>query len=251
MRPNRRNAFLAKLCQVVGCDDQQLAIERVLHAYRKNTDGLRAVAINCGVDGIVEEELPFDGGIFVLPSGRKVIKLNSLLSATRRRFTLAHEIGHLVMASTTSQDMGLGCRQNPPLEHACDAIAAELLMPAKDVESLVRELEDSSPRKLKILADRFGVSLHVAARRVHQDLRLWKRRIGLWAWNNTLQEIWFIGHRPWECRTPEFSAFETARFSTKTVRCLETSREANDVKQISLELLNVGNDRIVGLVGVS
>jgi Zn-dependent peptidase ImmA (M78 family) len=244
-----RNSYLAKICAAMSANDPQSAIERVLQRHRSDGDTLREVAAQYGVDRIVEEPLPFDGGIFRVSRDRNVIKLNSDASPFRKRFTLAHEIGHLVVASVASSSGTPKCRKSKNLERACDMIAAELLMPASKVREVVGELKSSSPRNLKILADRFGVSLQAAAVRVHNDLLLWKRHIGMWKWESALCEIWFVGRRPWDTRSPGFYAFESARRSYQTVRCMDVTRRGESVEPVSLELLNIGADRILGLVG--
>ena len=244
------NVYLAKVCAVAGIDDSQCAIERVLRDFRSGADTLREIAGKCGVDEIVEEPLSFDGGIFRLPGNRTVIKLNSQVHPSRRRFTLAHEIGHVVIGSVTNPRGTFSCRKSVNLEHACNMIAAELLMPAAEVKMAVDELRFSSPRNLRTLADKFGVSMQSAAVRVHQDLRLWKRRIGMWQWDSILSEVWFVGKRPWATKTPGFSAFESARNSEQTVRSLDVTRHGERIEPVSLELLNIGCHRILGLVGV-
>jgi Zn-dependent peptidase ImmA (M78 family)/transcriptional regulator with XRE-family HTH domain len=95
----------------------------------------------------------------------------------RHRFTVAHELGHLVM----HHDAQPGA---PQQEREANAFAAELLMPAA-------KIEDQLPRRLRLgalhpLADVWGVSLQaliyrtrelglvteVAARRAYQKCRL-------------------------------------------------------------------------------
>jgi Zn-dependent peptidase ImmA (M78 family) len=251
MTQRPHNSYLSKIFSVAGSDDPQCAVERLLRGYRDDRDTLRTIASKCGVDAIIEEPLPFDGGIFELPADRIVIKLNSYANATRKKFTLAHEIGHLLIASISGKSRAMSCRRSAHLERACDMIAAELLMPSAQVRMAVEELKFSSPQNLKVLADRFGVSLLVAARRVHDDLRLWSRQIGMWKWDSSPSEVWFVGKRPWNTRNPGYAAFETARQSQQTVRSYDVTRRGDSVEPISLELLNLGRNYILGLIGVA
>lgn len=250
MSRRSQNVHLARLCARAGTNDPHAAIASILRPFRSEGESLRQIAHKCGVDGVVEEPLPFDGGIFQQSGGRLVIKLNSHGHHSRRQFTLAHEVGHLVIGSVVGPKARLSCRKSPNLERVCDMIAAELLMPAARVKAAVEEMKCSSPGNLRKLADMFGVSMQAAAVRVHCDLRLWTRRIGLWQWGPTLSEIWFVGRRPWDTRSPNFAAFESARSSAEPVRSVDETRCGEWVRPVSLELLNVGFDRILGLVGV-
>jgi Zn-dependent peptidase ImmA (M78 family) len=62
---------------------------------------------------------------------RHLIVLNSNQSASAQRFSLAHELGHLVMHNgVSSEDM----------EREADAFAASLLMPRQDIETQLHSL---------------------------------------------------------------------------------------------------------------
>ena len=111
-------------------------------------------------------------GLLVRRPGSIIIGVNKSQSPTRRRFTIAHEIGHLVMhsgaleavhidknfevhlrsaASSTAEDVA---------EIEANAFAASLLMPRDmviaDVDGEMLDFED--PRLVKRLADRYQVS---------------------------------------------------------------------------------------------
>ena len=70
---------------------------------------LADTAYRLGVDKIVEAALPFDGGVFEDSRGSIIIKLNSLSPRTRRRFTLAHEPGHLMISRTFQGQVWMHC----------------------------------------------------------------------------------------------------------------------------------------------
>jgi hypothetical protein len=88
----------------------------------------------------------------------------------RRRFTIAHELGHLVLANGANTISPLSCNStsNPDTDECeadADAFAAELLMP----EALVRRRCEVSPLSLDIagsIADAFGTSLVASAIRL-------------------------------------------------------------------------------------
>ena len=66
-------------------------------------------------------------GMQVTYRGKAFIRYNSTHSNTRNRFTVAHEIGHLLLGHTS--DCGRGMESNSPLETEANQFAAELLMP--------------------------------------------------------------------------------------------------------------------------
>lgn len=105
--------------------------------------------------------LPVSG--LLLPRERE-IWLNAAearQSAGRRRFTIAHELGHWVCQVQEGRRQPIYCRavtadgdgRNPPEEREANVFAAELLMPRPAVRAAFAELADSPE-----LATRFDVS---------------------------------------------------------------------------------------------
>ena len=89
-----------------------------------------------------------------------VITLNSSHPASRRRFSLAHELGHIVLAhESTEITYEL---ERSTLEAQSDAFAAELLMPAADAR---RELRTVDFKRLVLLKQRWSVSIAFLIRR--------------------------------------------------------------------------------------
>jgi predicted transcriptional regulator len=94
----------------------------------------------------------------LLPAEREVW-LNAAEPAPRRRFTLAHELGHWVCQVQEGRTAPLYCRAADvtpepaakALEREANVFAAELLMP----EELVREAWEGD---VEAAAERFGVS---------------------------------------------------------------------------------------------
>jgi Zn-dependent peptidase ImmA (M78 family) len=93
--------------------------------------------------GITVQYAPFDGdlsGMAFIKDGKKIIGVNSLHSATRQRFTIAHELAHFVLheerlESKVHVDKGV-LRRDTLASEGTDAVeieannfAAELLMP--------------------------------------------------------------------------------------------------------------------------
>src|SRR5947208_695886 len=104
---------------------------------------------------IVEEPLDVSGLLY--PTQRLIV-LNADESPVRRRFTLAHELGHWVCQCLEGTEAPVFCRHQDvavsadrALEREANIFAAELLMPP----SIVHALYDGSPAGL---GERFGVS---------------------------------------------------------------------------------------------
>jgi Zn-dependent peptidase ImmA (M78 family) len=114
----------------------------------------------------------FDGdvsGMLYRTEGHTLIGVNSRHAQTRQRFTIAHEIGHLVMHEGTPMFIDRFVRVNwrdgasNQQEAEANSFAAELLMPRSFVEVEVgRVIEKRSkvtPQELAaMLAKRFDVS---------------------------------------------------------------------------------------------
>jgi len=247
------NKYLQAVSSGVGEPDRVRAIVLSLQQYRNAGETLQIIAARLGVDAIKEEPLPFDGGVFDV-GGRLIIKINSLSPRARRRFTLAHEIAHLVLESSLSLKTlkrRSSCAANPELERACDVFAAELLMPSEDIVPFVSNLGLQSPEKLQVLSRKYEVSLHSAALRVHSDLGLWKRPIGLWKYDSSAEELWFVGNRPWNTKHPSFAAFDLAKQSVGPVCTKELYPVGAFTAPVSLKVLHLGHNRILGMVAVA
>jgi len=243
----QRNRYLEKIAAAVGEINTVQAVEVFVRRYTQVGDSLESTAKGLGISEIVREEMPFDGGIFETGGGRLVVKINSSSPAVRQRFTLAHEVGHLLLSSWAG---GKNCTNDRNLEGACDAIAAELLMPAQETTFFVKQQREASPERLKAVADAFAVSLHSAALRVHRDLKLWRRvaGIGMWRLGRSAEEIWFVGKRPWTSRREHFSAFESALASRETIVTQEAYAEGYEKRAVMFRVLNLGNRHLLALV---
>ena len=107
-----------------------------------------------------------DGWSLSGPAG-KLIRINSSVSTTRQRFTLAHELGHLLLAIPTvvGESMYDSLKSSSDEERRVNDLASELLLP----ESVVRQYVPSVPivaSQLTRLAAKAKVSQLSAAIRV-------------------------------------------------------------------------------------
>jgi hypothetical protein len=127
---------------------------------------LRDVVSGLNLSLVERAQDPFTTGEAALvPLGDgHAIELYGTRGERRRRFTIAHEIGHFVLhpERVRSERSGSTNWASQSIEREADAFAAELLMP----EHLVRQatLEDGAdPERL---ADRFDVSVQAMAVRL-------------------------------------------------------------------------------------
>ena len=108
---------------------------------------------------LVEDPTILDGALEPF-GGEWVIRLNPKKSQARKRFTLCHEVGHIILKTTSlwrvltryPHEM-----QEMLEERLCDLIAVELLIPPIHLSKLAKEL-DPGYQSIKRLADSFQAS---------------------------------------------------------------------------------------------
>lgn len=223
-------------------------IEALVDAQRVPGESLQDMALRLGVTRIIEEPMPFDGGLYELSDGNRIIKLNAGSPPVRKRFTLAHEVGHLLLGRPGLRSP---CGHDRALETKCDAIASELLMPMDEAVPFIRGLGKPSPESLRAIASRFDVSLQAAAFRVHRDLGLWKCFIGCWQRHPKVKTDWFVGYRRrWDRVEPDEHSLDLALASETSVQSKEFWQHGPQAEPVWLNLLRLGNSgRVLGLVG--
>jgi len=209
-------------------------------------ESLDALARKLGVTRIIEQRLPFEGGLFQLPDGELVIKLNSESSFVRKRFTLAHEIAHLLLNTVPAHRSAN--RTDGDLERTCDLIAAELLIPTEGAADFISGLGSPSPENLKAIASKYTVSLQTAAIRVHNGLKLWKCGIGMWSFSPKMKTLWFVGPKRWDSVQPDPSLLERATSSNTSFHTKDLWRRGEVTEPVWLNLLGVGSASAIGLV---
>jgi len=251
MKPTM-NRYLSKISDLAGEKNQARAVQSFVSEQRGPITSLDDLARKLGVGKISEERLPFEGGLFRTPDGGLVIKLNACSAFVRKRFTLAHEIAHLLLGTIPGR-RGAG-HDDSTLERACDMIAAELLMPTDEVIQFVGRIGGPSPENLRAIASGFGVSLRAAAIRLHSDLRLWKCCVGFWERQEAVRTAWFVGPKRWDTMTPDSYSLDLAVDSGKSVQTRETWLRNGSSDPVGLFLLHIGtgkesgSQRFLGLV---
>lgn len=146
---------------------------------------LELVARRLGIE-VCEREFvrEIDGLYLRLPDVPPVIAINNLYTKSlgRRRFTLAHEIGHHLLGRRTQPESRLffldtAATKSSTVERACDRFAALLLMPENLVSRYHNELVHNPANRNAIMARRFGVSAWALKRRL-RELGLQANRYG-------------------------------------------------------------------------
>ena len=128
---------------------------------------LKTLGSYWGVKAVIERQLDVGGLLYRHDADRSTIFLKQDDVLGRRRFSWAHELGHIVMANRASPQVA--CRKvnnnNRALERCCDLIATEILMP-QDSFMEVTDQSCWSLRAVRSLASTFQVTVQAAARRL-------------------------------------------------------------------------------------
>ncbi|GFD83806.1 hypothetical protein KUL118_66680 [Tenacibaculum sp. KUL118] len=124
------------------------------------------------------EDLDDDiSGLFVVKEDSYFIRYNKRQPKTRKRFTIAHELGHYVLhkniplfvdktgAKVLYRDNNSSTGE-VKREREANAFAASLLMPAKFIESEINKIPDDMDEVIEYLAERFNVSLQAMTYRL-------------------------------------------------------------------------------------
>lgn len=150
--------------------------------------------------GVSIRESPLDGcdGWCLTLDNRSIIRINSNQSPGRKRFTLSHELGHLILGipGVVGETYEQMLSSNSAEERRVNDLASELLMPTSLVQSLLPEATVVAG-DLKKLAKRANVSDLAAAIRVCNlatEIGLISASVVLfegdrvkWQWSRTLQ----------------------------------------------------------------
>ncbi len=84
------------------------------------------------------KELKIDGVSFITPEGVPLIVINNNIPNSRKIFTMAHELGHLIMHYT-----GMITTEDIDVEKEANIFAAEFLMPELEIKNQLHRLTES------------------------------------------------------------------------------------------------------------
>lgn len=172
--------LLRALCARWGVPIPEMAINEAIRAAFPDLQDL-APPIQLGplvasrkVTDVQKTRLSCDGIISRVPHGLYLIQVNRDHPEVRRRFTIAHELGHTFFFDVDPRirqrvrDTGLDQAAGLDSEEVlCNYAAAEILMPHRQFGTAVRKTGPSASA-IRTLARGFNVSLHAAARRLIQ-----------------------------------------------------------------------------------
>lgn len=182
-----QTATAERVRNAAGLKDIDRAVAKIASKLMDGLDGpptdLETLAHRMDIVDIRQDDTMLVPGELRKLRGQLVVFLLPNLTKARRRFTLAHELGHAFFEST-----GRRPRPSQELEKLCDKFAAEFLMPRRTFVShaggqpdltRVRELcqifETSLLSTLGRVSDIYGYR----AVELRGDGVVWRRKIGL------------------------------------------------------------------------
>ncbi len=174
--------LIKKFLERWGSSDFEVAVERAVQSVFPDIADWSIpvnpydIARRCGIVSILTTDIPYDGIISRNEAGDYMVELNSNNSKNRRRFTVAHEIGHTFFFNLEGSvhsrfrlvdgDVNL-LASNRTEEVLCNLIAAEILMPFSQLSEKGSTLPPTA-KTIATLAATFEVSINAMARRVAQ-----------------------------------------------------------------------------------
>ncbi len=170
-RDEELNLVVQRMLEILDLDVEWAAAERTwtdaLHTMRQ---AIEDVGILVVVNGIIGNNThrkldPNEFRGFVLVDGyAPLVFVNGADGKAAQMFTLAHELAHVFYGNSASFDLREMQPADDPLEQMCNRVAAEFLVPQRELRQIWPSVrEDSEP--FQTIARRFKVSSLVAARR--------------------------------------------------------------------------------------
>ncbi len=167
-----------RLFQRFGTADKYAACQFVVERHFPEVPGssdridVLKLAASSGLEVEMCSTSQFDGKIQWNSDGKAKLSVSTLGGSTRRRFTIAHEIGHFLLrkelldegTSTSFRGVSSNRSQVKEEEELANLLAAEILMPAMAIRRALTD-QSISLSKLQSLARRFDVSQMALLRR--------------------------------------------------------------------------------------
>ena len=153
--------------------------EQALREAKEQLEAAGVLVMSSGVVGnnnsrkLDPEEF---SGFALSDSFAPLIFINSRDYKAAQMFTLAHEIGHLLLGESGVSDDSVGVGHAPQNERWCDRFAAELLAPQSDLRSRNVDFRTLTEADLRKLARRYKVSSWVVLRRLRATDLIGSRR---------------------------------------------------------------------------
>ena len=141
-----------------------------------------------GIDRIDLRDMDSDAMTVKRPDGRFTLFLNSSQPRIRHRFSVAHELAHLlltpILGERTVHRRRFSKNQDPfgdQIEYLCNDMASAILMPSSHVQEILNDNQQSA-RCVPRIARSLDTSFEAAARRF---VRLSQGRCGLVVWTKS------------------------------------------------------------------
>lgn len=161
---NWRSAAARRLTEAASTPEVEQAVRvvcaRLLDGVATSPTDLEPIMSKLGVQRWVTDDLPFAGELR-RDGSHLEIAVSAHFSEQRKRFTIAHELGHAFFETTGPNPPRTGAE----LERLCDLIAVELLMPRSTFEDAAVEL-GFSLNTIQRLSRRFNTSMETTALRL-------------------------------------------------------------------------------------
>ncbi len=103
-------------------------------------------------------------GFVLVDDYAPLVFVNGKDSKAAQMFTLAHEVAHVFYGSSAAFDLREMQPADNPTEHACNRVAAEFLVPERNLRQVWDSIQND-PEPFQEIARQFKVSVLVAARR--------------------------------------------------------------------------------------
>lgn len=178
--------------EVATMDAIEGVAEAVRSAWKLGTNPIRDLMEELELEGIKVIVTPHDGdkkfdGLVALANGKPVIVVGQGWPGDRQRFTLAHELGHLVLRGRLAADLDE--------ERACHRFAGAFLAPRQEaIRALGESRSRLEPQELHLLKHEWGLSMGGWIHRA-QDLGVINR--------TTAGKLWgYFSSRGWREKEP-------------------------------------------------
>lgn len=207
-----------------------------------------------GIRRVRSEEMPLEGALRRLPDGRFDILVREDAAPARRRFSVAHELGHVLFyrhaPHAKAQQARHEVRAPAEEERLCNVAAEELLMPCHAVQRVCSET-DGVDRVVR-LAQECKVSIEAAMIRLaplwrgRGEVQLWQYR-GVWRsvlvrrLAHTSSSLATFDVEEWNGKVPERAALPwkatTGLYSRRKRLCLRAHTTAISIGRRTPTLL--------------
>ena len=142
-----------------------------------------------------------DHGQLTVRDGRWHVRVPLQMSNERRRFSVAHELGHILLFTAVADHPDLVKQLRSQeifgrVERLCNLGAAHILMPTAPFTDALDALGSPSKDTVESLASRFNVSLETAARRITEVRPEWALVVWEYSTQHRKGPAWRIAKQP-------------------------------------------------------